>query len=180
MRAWLTRAPYPPGREPTREDAASRPSLIRAVRSQRAGLRLGRDHAREADGLLAALAQRPGAQTVVQENDGARMQLRPDRGEHRLGGVAAPVVGVDVPSAQLEIVRGGDLLGPWGLRSERRAPAARMDAEVRERAQRALGVVLDRDAVDVSVAHVLVAVQLDGVTARPDGREHLRMGCRAR
>ena len=73
------------------------------------GHRLGGDHAREAHGLLAALAQRPGAQAVVQEHDGARVQLGPDGGEHRLGAVAAPVVGVDVPSAQLEVVRGGDL-----------------------------------------------------------------------
>src|SRR3954465_2021673 len=112
MRAWLTRAPYPAGRKPTRAHAAGKPSLTRGARSQRARLRLGRDHPREADGLLTALALRPGAQTIVQEHDGARVQLGPDGREHRLGGVAAPVVGVDVPSAQLEIVRGGDLLGP--------------------------------------------------------------------
>ena len=108
------------------------------------------------------------------------MQVGPDGGQHRLGAIAAPVVGVDVPPAQLQLVARGDRRGPRGPRAPRCAPAARVDAEARERGQRALRVVLDRGALDLGVAHVLVAVQLDGVAAGPDGGDDLRMGRGAR
>ena len=111
----------------------------------------------------------------MQEHDGALVQLGPDGREHLLGAVAAPVVGVDVPPAQLELVRGGDLRGPRRLRAPRRAPAARAHPEARQRRQRAARVVLDRRAVDLGVADVLVAVQLDRVAGGADRGDELRV-----
>ena len=85
------------GAAATSASARCRAGTVAAVN----GRHLGRDQAREAHGLLAALAQGAGAEPVVQQHDRALVQLGTDRRQHLLGAVAAPVVGVDVPPAQL-------------------------------------------------------------------------------
>ena len=97
------------------------------------------------------------------QDDRAFAQVRKDRGEHRPGGIAAPVVRVGRPTDAVEAAAGGDPARPRGLDAPRGAPVARAHAEAGERLEGAVEVRGALRRRELRVADVAIGVDLDVV-----------------